>query len=158
VSCLDATFTLTPKSPYWVGPTGSIASLWIHGSDIWALPPSDFSSLYATDRVYFDEIYASDPKRDYSQWQVRLTVPLLETTFFPPAGDHKELILIFGFDALSNGRVLVYSFTERLADQQLLSGDSQFALLIENLDQPFSLYFIPVGGSWFFRGISGYLV
>jgi hypothetical protein len=69
-------------------------------------------------------------------------------------------VLIFGFDVYSNspGRLLIYSDGGRLKDQQLIPGDNQFVLEIESLVYGFSLYFIHVGGSWFFRGLSGYVV
>jgi hypothetical protein len=45
-----------------------------------------------------------------------------------------------------------------LKDQELAYGDNQFLLEIESLDQSLDLYFIHAGGTWFFRGLSGYVV
>ena len=61
-------------------------------------------------------------------------------------------------NSFSPGRVLVYSDAGLLKDQTLIYGDNQFLLEVESLDQPFLLYFIHAGGSWFFRGLSGYVV
>jgi hypothetical protein len=69
-------------------------------------------------------------------------------------------VLIFGFDVWafwSTGRVLVYNDSIKLKDQQLVYGDNQFVLEIDSLDQALYLYFIHAGGSWFFRGLSGYV-
>jgi len=77
------------------------------------------------------------------------------------AAAHKQLALIFGFDAFTpgfDGRVLVYSNAGLLQDQMLVYGDNQFLLEIESLDLPLFLYFIHAGGYWFFRGLSGYVV
>jgi hypothetical protein len=66
--------------------------------------------------------------------------------------------VIFGFDVLFNGRLLVYSYAGLLQDQTLVYGDNQFLLEIESLDLSLNLYFIHAGGYWFFTGISGYVV
>ena len=162
MSCLDATFTLTPRSPvYYESP--NIASLYCHGADFWSYSPADFSSLYASDEFFFDSRYASDPNLDYTQWANRKKARLLRSLI--DLGDygaaHKQLALIFGFyvlDSSADGRVLVYSDAGLLQDQKLVYGDNQFLLEIESLDLPLALYFIHAGGSWFFRGISGYVV
>jgi len=54
--------------------------------------------------------------------------------------------------------VQVYTDAGLLSDQILAGGDNQFAIEIDSLDQAINLYFVHAGGSWFFRGISGYLV
>jgi hypothetical protein len=56
--------------------------------------------------------------------------------------------------------VLVYSDAQPglLSDQRLYYGDNQFLLEIESLEHVLNLYFIHAGGSWYFRGLSGYVV
>jgi hypothetical protein len=163
MSCLDATFTLTPRSPLYSDALNNYASLDCFGADFWAFSPADFSSLYASDRFFFDANSASDPNLDYRQWANLRKARYLQLYINLPsyAGAQKQLALIFGFDVLSSslpGRVLVYSNAGLLKDQQLVYGDNQFLLEIESLDSSFSLYFIHAGGWWFFRGLSGYVV
>ena len=162
MSCLDATFTLTPRSPvYYESP--NIASLYCHGADFWSYSPADFSSLYASDRFFFDGSFACDPNLDYRQWANLKKARYLDVyiNLQSYAGTKKELALIFGFDVLwsaNPGRVLVYSNAGLLQDQQLVYGDNQFLLEIDSLDSTVYLQFIHAGGYWFFRGISGYVV
>jgi hypothetical protein len=166
MSCLDATFTLTPQSPlYSDSSLYNFAYLFCNGADFSPFSPTDLSSLYASNRFFFDSQFASDPNLDYTQYANRKKAPFLESFFqlqFWGAGGsaNKQLVLIFGFDVYSNspGRLLIYSDGGRLKDQQLIPGDNQFVLEIESLIYGFSLYFIHVGGSWFFRGLSGYVV
>jgi hypothetical protein len=112
VSCLDATFTLTPKHP--VAPVGSgygWAYLQCIGADFWSDAPLDFGSLYSTDRFRFDEPFASDPALDYTQFSTRRSAHFLGLGLGIAQGAFtgKQLILIFGFDTDFGGRVLVYS-------------------------------------------------
>jgi hypothetical protein len=93
-------------------------------------------------------------------------VPHVELSFNLTAyGDLKELALVFGFDATGESRLLIFSDAEQLGDEVLTPGDNQFLLEIEGLDQPLHLYFVHVdraglstGGSWFSRGVTGYVV
>lgn len=170
MSCLDATFTLTPQSPVYNKLVGDQAQLYCYGADFTDAAPTDFSSLYASNRFYFDWSYHSDPMLDYTQWSNRKHARLLELDLDlrNHSGANKQLALIFGFDVpytpsgfgggSINGRVQVYSDAGLLYDQQLIYGDNQFLLAIESVDSPLNLYFIHVFGSWFFRGISGYVV
>lgn len=166
MSCLDATFTLTPQSPlYSDSSLYNFAYLFCNGADFSPFSPTDLSSLYASNRFFFDSQFASDPNLDYRQYANRKKAPFLESFFqlqFLGAGGsaNRQLVLIFGFDVYSNspGRLLIYSDAGRLKDQQLVPGDNQFVLEIESLVYGFSLYFIHVGGSWFFRGLSGYVI
>ena len=161
MSCLDATFTLTPQSPVWVSGSGTdSAYLWCHGSDFWSNNPFGLSYLYSTNQFFFDGAYASDPGLDFRQWPNRRAARFLETWFsFDPAAAGKQLILIFAFDTFySDGRVQVYSDATLLSDQVLHSGDNQFAIVIDSPEQPLTLYYIHAGGYWLFKGISGYLV
>ena len=162
MSCLDATFTLTPRSPlYNVSPQNQ-AALYCQGADFSCVGPTTFSSLYATDRFFFDGTFASDPSLDYTQWaNLRKARFLRSYTDLRAYGTQKQLVLIFGFDVVNSpigGRVLVYTDAGLLHDQKLVYGDNQFLIEIESLDLPLVLYFIHVGGYWVFKGISGYVV
>jgi hypothetical protein len=163
MSCLDATFTLTPRSPFYYNSVHNQAELFCYGADFAYISPTDLSSLYATNRFFFDYAFASDPNLDYTQWPNRKKARALWVSIDlrDYAGAQKQLALIFGFDVLypgSNGRVLVYSDAGLLSDQTLVYGDSQFLLEIESLDLPLTLYFIHAGAYWFFKGLSGYVV
>jgi len=163
MSCLDATFTLTPQSPRYSDALNNYASIDCYGADFWNFSPEDFSSLYANDLFFFDANHASAPNVDYTQWTNLTKARYLQLYIYLPsyAAAHKQLALIFGFDVMSTwlpGRVLVYTNAGLLQDQQLLYGDNQLLLEVESLDSPFSLYFIHAGGHWFFRGLSGYVV
>lgn len=164
MSCLDATFTLTPLSPSYSDASANKASLYCYGADFFGnSTTTDFSSLYASNRFWFLGDVAGDPNLDYAQWANRKKAPFL-LCYINLRGyesTQKQLALIFGFDvqnSWSPGRVLVYSDAGLLKDQALPYGDNQFLLEVESLDQPLQLYFIHAGGSWFFRGLSGYVV
>jgi hypothetical protein len=163
MSCLEATFTLTPRSPVYNKSAQDYAYIHAVGVDFDVYPPADFSSLYAQDRFYFG-VFPSDPSLDYTQWtnrrRARAIGFYMDLTVY--AGTQKQLALIFGFDVRlpspPGGRVLVYSFAGLLGDQILVYGDNQFLIEIESLDEPLSLYFIHASSPWFFTGLSGYLV
>ena len=163
MSCLDATFTLTPRSPEYSDVSG-YASLSCFGTDAGPPSPWDFSSLYASNRFAFEDNSAADPSLDYAQFgnrnKTRFLAAWIDLGNYAAA--NKQLALIFGFDVFytSNpgGRVLVYSDAGLLQDQFLFSHDNQFLLEIDSLDLPLYLYFIHANHSWFFRGISGYVV
>jgi hypothetical protein len=162
MSCLDATFTLTPRSPYYSSQQ-NVAELFCFGADFYAYAPDDLSSLYASNQFLFDGSYASDPNLNYASWLNRAKARqlLLYVDLGTYVGAQKQLALIFGFDVVySNipGRVLVYSDAGLLQDQQLAYGDNQFMLELESVDQPLWLYFIHAGGYWYFKGLSGYVV
>src|SRR6266700_2053170 len=131
MSCLDATFTLTPQSPIYSDVSlHNYAYLWCYGADFWAVSPSDLSSLYASNRFFFDHNFASDPNLNYSQYGNRLKARFLLSyiNLVGYAGANKQLALIFGFDVWSSvfpGRVLVYTGAGLLKDQQLVYGDNQ---------------------------------
>jgi hypothetical protein len=162
MSCLDATFTLTPRSPFYHDPLNVFneAHLMCFGADFWS-SGNDLSTLYASNRFFFDPNFAADPNLDYTKWDnLKKTQYLYAHIVLPGyAGAKKQLALIFGFDVLTvDARVLVYSFGGQLQDQTLASGDNQFLLEIESLDQELFLYIIHAGSGWFFRGLSGYVV
>jgi|SRR5215472_5405884 len=164
MSCLDATFTLTPRSPFYYSALHNQAVLFCYGADFSYASPTDFSSLYTTNRFFFDAAFASDPNLDYTQWANRQKARALYVSLDlrDYAGAQKQLALIFGFDVLYpppwDGRVLVYSDAGLLSDQTLIYGDSQFLIEIESLDLPLTLYFIHANAYWFFKGLSGYVV
>jgi len=159
MSCLDATFTLTPRSPYYYAAGNQWSELFCFGADFYAGYPYDFSSLYSADRFFFQTYTAANPNIDYAQWVNRIKVPFLEfIADLSAQGTAKQLALIFGFEAAYNGRVLVYTDAGLISDQTLAPGDNQFLLEIEVPAQSFNLYFIHAGGNWFFRGLSGYVV
>ena len=159
MSCLEATFTLTPRSPYYNPGPRQQSWIWCFGSEFLPFAPYDFSSLYAADNFFFEQFSAGDPATDYTPYPSRQKVPFLEAfvdmTAFATA---KQLALIFGFATLAGGRVLVYTDAGKISDQTLAPTDNQFLLEIESLDSAFWLYFIHAGGDWFFKGLSGYVV
>jgi len=61
MSCLEATFTLTPLSPFYSDPN-NMAALYCYGADFWPSSPMDLSSQYASNRFFFDAAFAADPK------------------------------------------------------------------------------------------------
>jgi len=160
MSCLNATFTLTPKSP-WYHPlfTSEYCLLLCYGADFLTPGPYDFSSLYSANCFYFDTNTAADPTIDYSQWANRMRVPFIELFVdLQQYGTAKQLALIFGFQAATNARVLVCNDAGPISNQTLAPTDNQLLLEIDSLDSPFHLYFIHAGGSWSFTGLSGYVV
>jgi hypothetical protein len=161
MSCLDATFTLTPRSPSHYKEAHDQAMLHCFGADFLSFGDFTLSSLYETDRFYFNKSCAADPTLDYSQWPIRMRSShlMLSMDLQKYGIAHKEVALIFGFDLLSSlgGQVLVYSDAGLLHDQKLVPGDHQFLLELETVSQPLYLYFIHADGDWFFRGISAYV-
>jgi hypothetical protein len=61
MSCLDATFTLTPRSPSYYNSVHNRADLFCFGADFMSFSPYDLSSLYASDR--FCSMRLSPPTR-----------------------------------------------------------------------------------------------
>jgi hypothetical protein len=162
MSCLDATFTLTPRSPLFYSSLHAQAELFCYGADFTYISPADLSSLDTSNRFYFDAAFAGDPNLDYSQWANRKKARFLAAYIdLRDYGAQKQLALVFGFDVLYSSvdaRVLVYSDAGLLQDQKLVYGDNQFLLEIESVDQPLDLNFFHAGGYWFFKGLSGYVV
>jgi len=163
MSCLNATFTLTPTSPYasWSFLSHWYAALDCYGADFLATPgTTNFPTLYNTNCFYFDTSTAADPTTpNYMNWAYRKGVPFLQLSFdLTTFGAARQLALIFQFSAPTGGRVQIYNDAVLLHDQTLASGDSQLLLEIDTLTSPVYLYFVHAGGSWFFKGISGYLV
>jgi hypothetical protein len=139
MSCLDATFTLTPQSPIYSA-SNNYAWLYCWGADFESYSPTDLSSLYASNRFFFNGAFACNPNLDYTQWSNRKQTRFLylSVDLQSYAAANKQLALIFGFAAAYRaipGRLLVYSNAGLLKDQQLIYEDNQFLLEIESLDQ-----------------------
>ena len=99
MSCLDATFTLTPRSPVYSDVLGrSSAYLFCFGTDAGPPSPFDFSSLYASNRFCFEDGFEADPNLDYAQWANRKKTRFLDAFIDLLVGGNKSLALIFGFD------------------------------------------------------------
>jgi hypothetical protein len=163
MSCLDATFTLTPRSPSYSSPSYG-ADLNCYGCDFWPYF-YNITTLFNDDVVLFDDAFAADPSLDYSQFANRRKSRFLDARFLLggyPGAAQKQLALIFGFDAsvsdAMTGRVLIYTDAGLIRDQMLDPADNQFLIEIESIAQTFNLYFIHAGGYWFFKGLSGYVV
>lgn len=167
---LEPTFSLTPRSSYFYSADDYQARTWVHGVSF--LPKYSASNRYsfdlqhAQDEVLLPAAMAGDPSVDYSPWSNRRRVPHVHLFFdLRSFGINKELALVFGFDAISESRLLIFSDAGQLSDETLAVGDDQFLIEIESLETNLSLYFIHAqkagsssGGSWFFRGVTGYVI
>lgn len=102
MSCLEATFTLTPRTPFHYESERGQAVLVCSGADFVFLSPGDLESLYASNRFFFDAAFASDPKLDYAQVNNRRKARFLYAAIDlrDYASANKQLALIFGFDVL----------------------------------------------------------
>jgi hypothetical protein len=160
MTCLDATFTLTPRSPLYLVSSQQYASLNCYGVDFLPFGSRDFSSLYSLDQVYFGWPRNADPAINYSLWANRRNAPHLEVYIdLTGLGTSKSLALVFGFEpGWFAGRVIVWNDAVPIADRVLAPGDNQLLIELESLDSVARLYFIHAGGDWFFNGISGYVV
>jgi len=162
MTCLDATFTLTPTAPTFVDAQQNYGTLTCFGTDVLSFGPYDLSSDYAENQFLFWTVFAADPKADYSDWNNRIKTRFLEVelnlTAVPDAAN-RQLVLICAANAPLGGdaEVLIYSDAGLIKQQTIAVGDNQFVLEIESLAQPINLYFIHAGGSWLFNGISGYV-
>lgn len=156
---LDPTFALTPRHGVWAS-----ASQWayinIAGPIFAHQGRASLPEIYENDELYFQSDHmVADPAVDYRVWSNVRRVGHIRLSYDLSAlGAHMELALLFGFDAPSASRILVYSHAGKLDDVTLKVGDKQFLLEIEDLSKPLSLFFIHAGGSWFFRGITGYVI
>jgi len=158
---LNPTFALTARNPFYWTAVQDQGALFCHGADF-AYDYYSLSSMYATDQFFFDGAFASSPTLDYSIWTNRKRSRFLHLAVGLKAyGPQKQLALVFGFDVLSaasNARVQIYSDAGLLHDQTMVKGDNQFLLEIDSLTQWINLYFIHAGGSWFFKGLTGYVI
>jgi hypothetical protein len=159
---LNPTFALTARHPYYWTANQKQAEVRCYGSDSFYPHPYGFASQYAGDQLFFDGMFAADPALDYSNWTNRKKCRfVLLMCRLQAYGPQKQLALVFGFDVLFaavNARLLIYSDAGLLQDQTLMHGDNQFLLEVDSLSPPINLYFIHAGGSWFFKGITGYVI
>ncbi len=166
---LEATFSLSPRTSYLHLADDKQARLSINGA---YFSPKygegyrySFDHQHGDDELYFGGFFAADPSLDYASWAYKRQVQYIWLKYdLSSFGANKELALVFGFDATSTSRVLIYTNSGLLEDVSLAVGDDQFLIQVESLD-PLDLFFIPVqfdgspyGGSWFFKGITGYVV
>lgn len=166
---LEPTFSLTPRDSNYHPSYNQFAGLNIYGANFFPKYNESyrksFDHQHTADELYFDRYYAVDPTLDYSIWTNRRTAPHINLHFnLSPLGENKELALVFGFDAESDSRLLVFTHAGLQEDVSLVRGDNQFLIEVESLDF-LSLYFIHSrvgsssrGGHWFFKGITGYVV
>ena len=166
---LVPTFSLTPRSSYFYSGLHTRAQLAVRGvtcyPNFYANYRYSFDHQHAQDELYFHSHMAVDSSVDYSIYNNRRRVPHALLNFdLGSFGAQKELALVFGFDALSESRLLIFSDAEQLADETLEVGDNQFLMEIESL-AGLNLYFIHAqkpgssyGGDWFVRGVTGYVI
>ncbi len=166
---LEPDVSLTPLVSYDHRGVQHEAQLHVNGMSFFADPGGSRHGLAgqsSNDEVYFNYVAAGDPALDYTDWLTRWRTPHIELSLDLRAfGPQKELALVFGFDATSDSRLLIYTDAGLLADETLETGDDQFLMEVESLDDPLTLYFVQVrlsgstyGGSWFFRGVTGYVI
>jgi len=167
---LTPNFALTPIGSFFTSPKGW-ARMSIRGPSFFPNYPNDspawpysFDLQYRNDQVLFSSETAADPDLDYTSYFIRKTRPHIQLTFdVKAAGRNKELALLFGFEALSTSRILVFSHADKLGDVTLEVGDTQFLIEVESIDHLVHLYFVHArgpsgGGAWVFRGFSGYVI
>ncbi len=166
---LNPNFELTPRNSYFSASGSEWARLMIHGPVFWPryydAYRQSFDKQHENDELFFYTVDAADPAVDYSLWNNRRGESYINLQYdLSSFGANKELALVFGFDATQQSRVLVYSSAAQLDDVTLEVGDNQFLLEVETVDLLY-LYFVHArhdgsnyGGSWFFRGITGYVI
>jgi hypothetical protein len=165
---LTPTLEMTPRDSFLYVASGHWARMIIHGVSFWTkqIARYCFDDQHAQDEVWFPGYTGADPSVDYSNWYNRRFVPHVDLEVDLSAfRANKELALVFGFDAIGESRVQIYSDAGILGDEILTVGDDQLLIEVESLDQRLDLYFIhshpdgqPYSGSWFFRGITGYVI
>jgi hypothetical protein len=168
---LEPTFSLTPRSSSYFAITPGWVNLQIHGISIFpnyhATYPGSFDNQHEQDQVLFLPGAAADPLLDYREFSLRQMASHVYLSYNLSAfGAEKELAVVFGVKIVSRpARLLIYSNDAQLDDVTLALGDNQFLIEIESLHTSFSLYFIharnpdsSLGGEWFFRGITGYVI
>ncbi len=166
---LEATFSLTPRESFYSVHTNQMAELTIQGADFYPkyneFYPFSFDKLHADDRLYFSGLNTADPTLDYTVYDNRRMTPHIQLHYdLSLLGTHKELALVFSFEAQTESRLLIFTDDGLLSDETLVVGDNQFLVEVEALDALY-LYFIPAhlassnsGGSWIFKGVTGYVV
>jgi len=165
---LQQVFSLTPKASYFYSGSGHKSRLYVRG--VTFNPKYSQSYRYSFDKqhtsneLYFPAWSAGDPAADYTNWNALRRVPHVsmyyDLSVFEP---HKEVALTFGFDAVSESRILIYTDAGLLDEEILHVGDNQLLIEVESTSF-LNLNFIHVnvdgssfGGNWFLRGIDGYI-
>lgn len=166
---LEATFSLTPRESYYRVASDQRAHLNIQGARFYPKYHEgfqySFDNQHAEDKLYFHGYNAADPRLDYTAWGNLRMAPHIRLDYnLSSLGTHKELALVFSFEAETESRLLIFTNDGLLSDETLVPGDNQFLMEVETLDY-LNLYFIHTrldgsgyGGSWFFKGITGYVV
>ena len=168
---LEATFSLTPRDSFFQGDKDTYAQIRrVQGVNFlgkeYTSHRYSFDHQHAEDELLFHAVTAVDPSVDYTAYGNRRAVPFVHLfCTLASFGTHKELALIFGFDAISESRLLIFSYAEQLGDEVLNVGDNQFLIVSESLESDLDLFFIharrdgaSTGGSWLFQGFTGYVV
>lgn len=171
---LEKIFSLTPKKSYLeshlyssVGYPATIATRGI------AMDPKydanhreSFDHQYAADELWFSPDSAGDAAADYTLESERMHVPRVILQYDlskSKLAPQKEIALVFRFDEVTESRILIYTGAARNGEKLLHPGDDEFLIEVENTEA-ITLHFIHVrlaesnlGGSWYFRGINGYI-
>jgi hypothetical protein len=165
---LEQVFSLTPRESYLYSGSGHLAYLTVHGvsndPNVSSAYRTSFDHQHSWDELFFHSNRAGDAAADYTLWSERNHSSYVQLNYdlstFEP---HKEVALTFGFDAVAESRVLIYSDDGLLDEEVLHVGDNQFLIEVESTSSLY-LNFIHVnvdgssfGGSWFLRGIDGYI-
>ncbi len=166
---LPEEFNLTPRESYYRVQSDQFAALSIIGATFWPkyndVYKYSFDRQHLDDRLYYYSSAAADPALDYTVWSNLKMAPHIRLSYdLSSLGAHKELALVFQFEAVSNARLLIFTNNGLLGDETLVQGDDQFLMEVETLDR-LDLYFIHTrmagsayGSNWFFKGIKGYVV
>jgi hypothetical protein len=165
---LYETFNLSPRQQLYEQES-AFAYLYVYGGFFSPFGSYSLNHQYSHNRIHFSPAFAGDSTTDYSISSNLCRVPHIRLQYdLGPlnVGGNKELALVFSFTAESNSNLLICALgnPSPLAKEVLATGDDQFMIGVETLD-PFELYFIStrdeqtgLSGSWYFRGISGYIV
>ena len=166
---VEATFTLTPRESQYYIADNNRASITVCGTYFWPHYfeeyEGSFEGQYKMDQIMFSHYHVADSKVDYTKWGNIALVPHIGFNYdLTDLGADKDLSLVFGFQAWSESRILIFSRNEQLGEAKLLPEDNQFMIEVECLD-PMEIFFIHVnnedirhGGNWFFKGITGFVV
>ena len=115
----------------------------------------------------FSDDLAADPALDYTEWinlaGTRRVEVWCDLRDYAP--DHQLSLFVHTRCESLNARVLVYSYAEQLEDWTLNNGTNNFLITVDSLESPFNLFFIQTrlpdgvrGGTWYSKGVTGYLI
>lgn len=137
----------------------------------WVENRTCFDEQHANDELWFGGLSVADPALDYTDENRRLQVAHVALRYdLTSFGRRRKLNLVFAYDIEAmptyESQLLVYSDYEQLSEQILSSGIKRFYVEIESIgSDSMNIYFISAkfpnssrGGTWFFRGISGYVI